>query len=51
MVCDNLELSALAEDWAHLGRLYHSAPHLSGNKIYMICTSSKLMRSRSTQHG
>jgi len=33
------ELLALAEDWAHLGRLYHSAPHLSGNKIYIICAS------------
>jgi hypothetical protein len=33
MICDNLELLALAEDWARLRQLYRSPPYLSGNTI------------------
>lgn len=36
MVCDNFELLALAEDWAHLRQLYRSTPYLSGNNIYTL---------------
>jgi len=50
MVSDNLELLALAEDWALFRRRYCSAPYLSGNKFCIIFNLQKLMLSCSTPH-